>query len=317
MTYRPPVRPEGLRAAFRSLVRREYRQVDAVVDMSFELSPGEVVGFLGPNGAGKTTTLKILSGILHPTAGEARVLGHVPAQRKYVFLKQIALVRGSQPIGGPTELTVHDNLRYQQLLYDVCDDDFRANLAELTDLLRLEPLLDRQLRALSLGERMRCGLAASLIYRPRVLFLDEPTIGLDVSAAAALRTFVTSYAERTEATVLVTSHHMADVEQLCPRVLLIDHGRLQYDGILHALATQMSPYKLVRLTVPEDGVQTDWTTFGEVAESTDGSVVLQVNRESVANVTGKILASIPVLDLTVTDPPLEAVMRQFHDRVER
>jgi ABC-2 type transport system ATP-binding protein len=232
MTYRAPVRDTGLRAALRSVVRREYREIRAVTELAFDLYPGEVVGFLGRNGAGKTTTLKILSGVLHPTTGEAQVLGHVPWRRQNAFLKKIALVRGSQPIGGPAELTVMDSLRYQQILYEVPKSDFRRNLDELVDMLDLRELLDRQVRALSLGERMRAGLASTLVYRPKVLFLDEPTLGLDIEAAAALRRFIADYAVRTQATVLLTSHHMIDVETLCRRVILIDQSRIKYDGEL-------------------------------------------------------------------------------------
>ena len=240
MTYRAPVREAGLRAALRSVVHREYRTIDAVSELTFDLRAGEVVGFIGPNGAGKTTTMKILSGILHPTAGEARVLGYLPWRRQRAYLKEIALVRGSQPIAGPAELTVMDSLRYQQLLYEVPRSDFRTTVDELIDILDLKPLLDRQVRALSLGERMRAGLATTLIYRPKVLFLDEPTIGLDVSAAAALRRFIADYAVRTGATVLLTSHHMVDVESLCRRVILIDRSRIRYDGALSSLAADLS-----------------------------------------------------------------------------
>ncbi len=260
MTYRAPVREAGLRAALRSVIQREYRDLDAVTELSFELHAGEVVGFIGPNGAGKTTTMKILSGILHPTTGEVQVLGHVPWRRQHEYLKKIALVRGSQPIGGPAELTVMDSLRYQRILYEVPPQDFRANLDELVELLDLESLLDRQVRALSLGERMRAGLATTLVYRPKVLFLDEPTLGLDVLASASLRRFIASYAVRTGATVLLTSHYMADVEFLCQRVILIDRSRIRYDGELSSLATKLSPYKLPPASVP-DRMDIDWERF--------------------------------------------------------
>ncbi|TCC42109.1 ATP-binding cassette domain-containing protein [Kribbella speibonae] len=180
MSYKAPIRKSGLRAAFGSLVRREYRTVQALDEVTFTIASGEVAGFIGPNGAGKTTTMKILSGILHPTGGAVRVLGTVPWQRRSAFLKRIAFVRGSQPVGGSQELTVMDSLEYQRLLYDVPRTTFRRTLAELEALLELEPLLERQLRALSLGERMRVGLAMALIYRPEVLFLDEPKLQLDV-----------------------------------------------------------------------------------------------------------------------------------------
>jgi ABC-2 type transport system ATP-binding protein len=245
MTYRAPVREAGLRAALRSVVHREHREIEAVAELSFDLRAGEVVGFIGPNGAGKTTTLKILSGVLHPTSGEARVLGFVPWRRQRDYLKRIALVRGSQPISGPAELTVMDSLRYQQVLYEVPRSDFDATIDELVDLLELASLLDRQVRALSLGERMRAGLASTMVYRPKVLFLDEPTLGLDVSAAATFRRFIANYATRTGATVLLTSHYMADVEALCRRVILIDRSRVRYDGELGSLAAKLSPGRLI------------------------------------------------------------------------
>ena len=314
MTYRAPVRPPGLRAAFASLLHREYREIEAVRDISFDLAPGEVVGFIGPNGAGKTTTMKILSGILHPTAGQVRVLDHVPWQRRRQFLKQIALIRGSQPIGGPVELTVLDSLRYQKLLYEVSDDCFRDNLSELAGLLELEPLLTRQVRALSLGERMRAGLALSLVYRPRALFMDEPTLGLDVTAATAVRGFIAAYAARTGATVLLTSHYMADVESLCRRIVLIDKGTLRYDGDLGALSARLSPYKLVRISAAGTAGRS-WDEIagvGDVVESGEGRVALRVRRDDVPAVTARLLARLPVLDLSVEDPPLESVIDQVY-----
>ena len=311
MIYRAPVREAGLRAAVGSLFRREYREVRAVQGISFDLEAGEVVGFIGPNGAGKTTTLKILSGILHPTSGEARVLGCVPWKREREFLRRIALIRGSQPIGGPAELTVMDALRFQQLIYEVAEDDFHRNLAELDALLDLGPLLQRQVRALSLGERMRSGLALSLLYRPRVLFLDEPTLGLDVSAVGMVRRFIANYRRETGATILLTSHYMADVETLCERIVLIDQGCLRYDGALEGLARTLSPYKLVRVAVLR-GARPEWLRFGEVVEAEDGKVSLRVRREEVPAVTGDLLAALPVTDLAVEEPPLESVIDQVY-----
>ncbi|MFC5268756.1 ATP-binding cassette domain-containing protein [Kribbella qitaiheensis] len=319
MTYRAPVREAGLRAALRSVVKREYRDIEAVAEVTFELHAGEVVGFIGPNGAGKTTTMKILSGILHPTLGEARVLGFVPWRRQHDYLKKIALVRGSQPIGGPAELTVMDSLRYQQLLYEVSNADFRANVAELVGMLDLESLLDRQVRALSLGERMRAGLATTLVYQPKVLFLDEPTLGLDVSAAAALRRFVADYAVRTGATVLLTSHYMADVASLCRRVILIDRSRVRYDGDLNSLATTLSPDKLIKLSVT-DRTGIDWERFGELETTQDleqGQVSLRVRREAVPEVTSELLRQLAIVDLTVEDPPLDLVIDRFYQAGRR
>ena len=307
MSYKAPVRKGGLRAALGSLVRREYKTVQALDQVSFTIAPGEVAGFIGPNGAGKTTTMKILSGILYPTGGEVRVLDHVPWQRRSTFLKRIAFVRGSQPVGGSQELTVMDSLEYQRLLYDVPRAKFRRTLAELEALLDLEPLLERQLRALSLGERMRVGLGMALIYRPEVLFLDEPTIGLDVSAASLIREFVREYVEQTGATVLLTSHYMADVASLCPRLILIDHGQVQYDGPLAELSARLSPYKLIRISAAEDP-----SAFGEVVEKADGQWVLRVPRDEVAGTTARLLQALEVVDLAVEEPPLEKVIDQAY-----
>ena len=307
MSYRAPVRKGGLRAALGSLVKREYKTVQALDQISFTIAPGQVSGFIGPNGAGKTTTMKILSGILHPTGGDVRVLGTIPWQRRSAFLKRIAFVRGSQPVGGSQELTVMDSLEYQRLLYDVPRPTFRRTLADLEALLDLEPLLERQLRALSLGERMRVGLAMALIYRPEVLFLDEPTIGLDVSAASQIREFVSEYVEQTGATVLLTSHYMADVASLCPRLILIDHGNVQYDGPLAELSARLSPYKLIRIST-----QGDPTAFGEVIEKADGQWVLRVPRDEVAATTGRLLQAMEIMDLAVEEPPLEKVIDQAY-----
>ncbi|MEV6286697.1 ATP-binding cassette domain-containing protein [Kribbella sp. NPDC051770] len=309
MRFRAPVRDAGMRAALKAVVRREYREIEAVSEVSFGLAEGEVVGFIGPNGAGKTTTMKILSGILHPTGGEVRVLGFEPWQRRREYLRRIALIRGSQPIGGPAELTVMDSFKYQRVLYGVPRDD--TTVDELVDLLDLGELLHRQIRALSLGERMRAGLAMALLYRPQVLFLDEPTLGLDVLAANALRRFVAEYAATTGATILLTSHYMADVETLCRRVILIDKSRIQYDGELKALAATFSPYKLLKVSVAELG-STQWSRYGEVEEEQDGKVVLRVRREEVPSVTGALLAQVPVVDLAVEDPSLDVVMDRFY-----
>jgi ABC-type uncharacterized transport system ATPase subunit len=307
MTYRAPIRESGWKATLGSVFHRRYRDVPAVQDASFALRPGEVVGFIGPNGAGKTTTMKILSGLLHPTSGHVQVLGYSPWQRRADFLRRIAFVRGSQPVGGSQELTVLDSLQYQRLLYEVSAAEYRRNLEELTDLLELEDLLHRQLRALSLGEKMRAGLALALLYRPEVMFLDEPTLGLDVSGATSIRRFVADYAQQTGATVLLTSHYMADVASLCPRLVLIDKGEVQYDGKLDDLAAKLSPYKLVRLTAPHAD-EAQLRAAGELVEASNGTWVLRVPREEVARTTARLLTDLDVADLAVEEPPLEVVI---------
>lgn len=307
MTYRAPVRAEGLMSAMGSVFRRTYREIQAVRNISFDLYAGEMVGFIGPNGAGKTTTLKILSGILYPTGGDVRVLDHRPWRRDPAFLRQIAMIRGSQPIGGPPELTVMDSLRLQQLIYEVPDAAFRNTIADLSDMLELGPLLDRQVRALSLGERMRCGLALSLVYRPRVLFLDEPTIGMDVSVVEMTRAFITAYCRETGATMLLTSHYMADVERLCGRVILIDKGTVRYDGDLATLSATLSPFKLIRVTLDgTDGADLD--RFGEIVDRDGGTVSVRVARTEIPAVTARVLAELRVVDLAVEEPSLESVI---------
>jgi ABC-2 type transport system ATP-binding protein len=307
MTYRVPVRQEGLGAALRSLIHRSYRELVAVDEVSFDLHTGEIVGFIGPNGAGKTTTLKMLSGILHPTGGNADILGFQPWKRQPAFLRRIAIIRGSQPIGGPVELTVMDSLRLQQLIYDVDDRAFTRNLGQLDAMLDLGALLDRQIRALSLGERMRCGLALNLIYRPQVLFLDEPTIGMDASVVETTRQFIAAYCQETAATVLLTSHSMADVERLCRRVILLDTGTVRYDGDLRTLSERLVPYKMLRVTLA-GGKAADLSRFGDVDEGENGAYEIRVGRRAVPSVTARLLADFPVIDLAVLEPPLERVI---------
>jgi ABC-type uncharacterized transport system ATPase subunit len=323
--FKTPVREAGVRAAFGALFRPRYREVRAVDAVDFQVEAGEVVGFIGPNGAGKTTTLKMLAGILHPSSGTAEVLGFVPWHRDTRYLKQIAMIRGSRPIAAPDAQTAMDAFRFQRIVYDVSEADFRNNLDELVALLDIERLLDRQLRGLSLGEKMRCGLAHKLLYRPRILFLDEPTIGMDATGTAVVRRFIADYARTTGATILLTSHYMADVETLCRRVILIDKGQLRYDGDLAGLATAVSPYKLVRIALADANGQPntngsaahapDWTRFGasvEVVEAANGKVALRVRREDVPTVAAGLLAELAIADLSVENPPLESVIDQVY-----
>ncbi len=311
MTYQAPVRAEGLKSALASLFHRAYREIPAVSDISFALEQGQITGFIGPNGAGKTTTLKMLSGILHPTSGDACVLGFQPWLRHPSFLRRIAMVRGSQPLGGPPELTVMDALRLQQLVYEVPEQDFRANLGRLADLLELGALLDRQMRALSLGERMRCGLAHALIYGPQVLFLDEPTIGMDVSVVELMRGFIRDYCQDSGATILLTSHYMDDIERLCERVILINHGAIAYDGDLGALSKSLSPFKDIEVRLTETAAQ-DWACFGEVIRSTSKSALLRVKQADVPETTRLLLSQLDVDDLSITEPPLEHVIDRIY-----
>lgn len=298
-------------AALRSVFHREFRTVRAVDDISFEIEAGERVGFLGPNGAGKTTTLKMLSGLLHPTSGEALVVGHRPAARDRAFLRSIMLVTG-QKQQLLWDLPPSETFELNRAIYDVPRDEYRQTLAELVELLDLGDLIGKPTRQLSLGERMKCELAAALLHRPKVLFLDEPTIGLDVTMQATVRAFIKDYNERHGATVLLTSHYMDDVAALCPRVIVIDQGRLIYDGSLDELVRQIQPEKRVGLRLQQPVSRADLDELGgQVIIHEDVEVLLQVGGEALRSVVTAALARLPVLDLTVQDPPLEEVLSEL------
>jgi ABC-2 type transport system ATP-binding protein len=303
-------RPPGLRAAFASLFRRVPTTVKAVDGISFEIEAGARVGFLGPNGAGKTTTLKVLSGLLYPSSGEVRVDGHVPQRREDAFLKKIMLVMG-QKQQLLWDLPPSETFALNRAIYEVPEAEFRRTLTELTELLELGDLVNKPTRTLSLGERMKCELAASLIHRPQVLFLDEPTIGLDVSMQVVIRDFIKSYNERTGATLILTSHYMDDVAALCPRVVVIDRGLLSYDGSLDELVRRISPEKrlVLRLDGPVDRAALE--AVGRVVSTDAAGVVLQVRQDAVNAAVSRALATLPVHDLTVENAPLEEVMSEL------
>lgn len=306
-TYRVPIREPGLAAALKSLVRRRWRDVDAVVDVSFRIEPGEVVGFLGPNGAGKTTTLKMLSGLLNPSAGQARVLGHEPFRRDKAFLRQITLVMGNRN-QLVWDIPVSDSFERNRAIYGLSRDAFGHTVKQLTELLDLGDLLDKPVRNLSLGERMKCEIAAALLHRPRVLYLDEPTIGLDVTMQRRIRQFIAEYNRDHGATVLLTSHYMADVEALCQRVIVIHHGRLLFDGDLSSLVQKFSPTKTIAVELECEGA--DLSSYGEVVHQDGCRISLLVPKAETARVTGRILAELPVVDLTVEDPEIEEVIEK-------
>ncbi len=309
-------REAGLLASLRSLVRRRTREVAAVDGISFTVQPGEVVGFLGPNGAGKTTTLKMLSGLLHPTSGEVRVLGHVPWRREKTFLRQITLVMG-QRNQLLWDIPAADSFELNRAIYRIPAEEFRRTRDELVDLLELGSLIGKPVRQLSLGERMKCELAAALLHRPQVLFLDEPTIGLDVTMQRRIRGFIAEYNRRHGATVLLTSHYMADVEALCRRVIVIHHGRLLFDGDLAALVQRFSPHKTIIVeleastTLPATLLPDDLRHLlasPSTSAPADGRLTLRVPKAETARVTEHLLRALPVADLTVEDPPIEEVI---------
>jgi ABC-2 type transport system ATP-binding protein len=306
-TYQVSEREAGLIASVRSLVRRRGRDVHAVDGISFDVAPGEIVGFLGPNGAGKTTTLKMLSGLLYPTSGELSVIGHVPWRREKSFLRQITLVMG-QRSQLTWDIPTVDSFELNRAIYRIPPADYRQTVSELTDLLDLGPLLQKPVRQLSLGERMKCELAAALLHRPRTLFLDEPTIGLDVTMQRRIRGFIREYNQRYEAAVLLTSHYMADVEALCKRVIVIHHGKLLFDGDLAALVQRFSAHKTIVVELEQGDA--DLSGFGVVVGAAEGRTTLRVPKADTARVTERLLRELPVLDLTVEDPPIEEVIDQ-------
>jgi ABC-2 type transport system ATP-binding protein len=312
-TYRVSEREPGLGAALQSLWRRAYRDVAAVRDITFTVAAGEVVGFIGPNGAGKTTTLKMLAGLLYPTTGEARVLGFRPWERCPAYLRQISMVLGNKSQLN-WDIPPLDSFRVLGEIYHVPPAELRATLDELIALLELEALLSKPVRNFSLGERMKCELVAGLLHRPRVLFLDEPTLGLDVSVQGRLRRFLAEYNRRRGVTVILTSHYMADVTALCPRVILIHHGQLLYDGELQGLAQRLAPFKLVRLALGDANGQVAPALPPQVdlVEQENGRLTLRVARDATPALTAQLLNTLPVVDLAVEDPPLEAVMDQIY-----
>ena len=300
-----PEREAGLRAAAKGLVHRKTRKVEAVAGVSFDIEPGEIVGFLGPNGAGKTTTLKMLSGLLYPTDGEALVLGHVPSKREKDFLRRITLVMGNRN-QLQWDLPALDSFELNRAIYRIPREDFVPTRDELVELLEVGDLVRKPVRQLSLGERMKVEIVGSLLHQPGVLFLDEPTIGLDVTMQKRIRMFVAEYNRRHGATVLLTSHYMADVQALCKRVIVIHHGRILYDGALTGLADQFAAYKTIGVAL-ENG-QVDLDRYGEVLHRDGDWVTLRVPKAQTSQVAARLLADQSVLDLTIEDPPIEDVI---------
>jgi len=303
-TFVVPEREAGVGEALRSLVRRKTRAVHAVEAISFEIEPGEVVGFLGPNGAGKTTTLKMLSGLLYPTSGEARVLGHVPSKRERDFLRRITLVMGNRN-QLQWDLPALDSFELNRAIYRLPREEYHATRDELIELLEISDLVRKPVRNLSLGERMKVEIVGALLHRPQVLFLDEPTIGLDVTMQKRIRMFIAEYNRRHGATVLLTSHYMADVEALCKRVIVIHHGRILFDGPLASLADTFAAYKTIGVVL-ENGARLD--AYGEVIHDDGERVTLRVPKAETSRVAARLLAEQQVLDLTIEEPPIEDVI---------
>ncbi|CAK6697822.1 ABC transporter ATP-binding protein [Synechococcus sp. CBW1107] len=316
-TFRVADKQPGLGGTLRHFLQRRHRLVTAVQDINIAIEPGEMVGFLGPNGAGKTTTLKMLTGLIHPSAGTVRVAGHEPFRRQADFLRQITLVMG-QKQQLIWDLPPLDSLRVHAAVYGIGAAESKRRIAELADMLELDEELTRPVRKLSLGQRMKAELMAALLHQPAVLFLDEPTLGLDVNAQVRVRSFLADYNRRTGATVLLTSHYMGDITALCERVLLIHQGRLFYDGSLEGLTDQLAPCRQVRLELRHVLPARMFESYGTLESQNGNEVRLLIERDRLTQQVGRLLADFDVCDLEVNDPPVEEIIGQlFRQRDDR
>ncbi|MGI8437347.1 MAG: ABC transporter ATP-binding protein [Chthoniobacterales bacterium] len=307
--YRTYKKESGLRGALKGLVHRKYDETRAADDVSFTIEEGELVGFLGPNGAGKTTVLKMLSGLLNPTSGEARVLGFVPWERRNEMKRQFALLMG-QKNALWWDLPAQESLELNRAIYGIDRDRFRKIVGGLSELLEVEDKMNVMVRELSLGERMKMELISALIHEPRVLFLDEPTIGLDVVSQKRVREFLRAYNREHKIVTMLTSHYMQDIEELCERVIVIDHGKIFFDGPLDDIVDRFSGFKILSLTFADPATR-DFAEFGEAIEQTPASVQLKVPRAKVTETCRQLLDKCNVTDINVQELPVEEVIRQL------
>ncbi len=318
-TYEFYKKEQGVKASIKALFKREKQEAKAVDDISFEIEEGELVGFLGQNGAGKTTTLKILSGILHPSSGEAEVLGFTPWKRQAEYQKQFSIVMG-QKNQLWWDLPPIESYLLNKEIYEVSDEDYKNNLDELVELLDVKDILNIQVRKLSLGQRMKCELIAALLHKPKVLFLDEPTIGLDVIAQKNIRDFIKKYNKKNKTTIILTSHYMEDIKELCERIIIIDHGKIIYDGSLQAVIEKYAPYKELKITFNGDGVTREQVQqYGKLDEFDKFAIRLSVERDKTKEVAAKILSSdLPVDDILIDEVDIQRVVRRIfenHDKL--
>lgn len=305
-TYRKEV---GLWGSIKGLVKRKYEEIRAADEVSFTIEEGELVGFLGPNGAGKTTVLKMLSGLLNPTSGDARVLGFVPWERRNEMKRQFSLLMG-QKNALWWDLPARESLELNRAIYGIERNRFKKVVDGLSDLLDVQDKMNVMVRELSLGERMKMELISALIHEPRVLFLDEPTIGLDVVSQKRVREFLRLYNSEHRIVTMLTSHYMQDIEELCDRVIIIDHGKIFFDGPLNSIIDRFSGYKIISLTLQEVGKR-DFSVFGEVVTQTPASVQLKVPRARVTETCRQVLEDCDVIDINVQELPVEEVIRQL------
>jgi len=315
-SYRVYQKKEGLLASFSGLFHREYREVNAVKGIDLTVEKGEFVAFLGPNGAGKTTTLKLLSGVITPTSGEAKVLGYVPWERDNDYRRRFALVMG-QKNQLWWDLPAQESFQLHQKIYRIDPAAFKQTKDELVDLLGVSKLLGQPVRELSLGERMKMELIAALLHSPEVLFLDEPTIGLDVVAQHNIQKFLKHYQQVRGITILLTSHYMKDIAALCKRVVIIAGGEIVHDGSLEGVIDRFSDYKILTVDFADDRMPSDLARFGEIREIAPPRAKIEVDRSQIANVLTNVLANYSILDVSVEDPPLEEVIASLFALTEK
>jgi len=315
-SYRVYQKKEGLREAMRGLWHRDYKDVDAVKKISLRVEPGEFVAFLGPNGAGKTTTLKLLSGVIYPTNGTATVMGFVPWERSFEYRRRFALVMG-QKNQLWWDLPAQESFRLHQQIYKIDAIDFKKTLDELTALLTVQELLGRPVRELSLGERMKMELIAALLHRPEVLFLDAPTIGLDVIAQHNIQQFLKFYQAERGITVLLTSHYMKDIAALCKRVVVIAQGQIQYDGSLSGIVDSFSGDKIITLQLAVGQSDSGLERYGKLEKVSMPRVSFRCPRSEVSKALGEILANYQIDDIAVEDPPLEETIAKLFTHVSK
>ncbi|MHC1768543.1 MAG: ATP-binding cassette domain-containing protein [Verrucomicrobiia bacterium] len=314
-TYRIYKKRPGFWGAVRGLFRREYESIAAANDVSFSVNEGELVGVLGPNGAGKTTTLKMLAGLLYPTSGDARVLGYVPWERKDGYRRQFALLLG-QKNQLWWDLPARESLELNGRIYGIPPAEYQRTVAEMTDLLGVTDKLGVMVRELSLGERMKMELIAALLHQPKVLFLDEPTIGLDVVSQKIVREFLRHHNATRKTTILLTSHYMADIVELCERVIIIDHGTIFFDGKLAEVVDRFADSKMITIhrSSTEDTPPGDLRKYGEVVEHSPAIIKLKVPRDRVIPICKALLDELPVTDIDIQELPIEDIIRRVFAR---
>ncbi len=307
--YKVHVRPKGTLAAFKSLYSREFKIVEAVKDVSFDIEQGEAVAFLGPNGAGKTTTIKLMSGLLYPDQGEMEVLGHMPFNRDERFLKDITLMMGRRD-QLVWDVPAIESFEFFKTIYEIPDQTYKTMLNNLVDVFNLGEVINLPVRNLSLGQRMKLELAGSLLHQPKLLFLDEPTIGLDIIAREDFRSFIRYYHETTDATIILTSHYMGDIEALCERVIVIDSGSIVFDGNMKDLVHKFSKFQVIKCQLSDS--DQDLSRFGEVLRVENNEITLQVDQNETPKIISEIMSAHNVINLAVTSPPMEDVIKHIY-----